>query len=245
MRAPMIRLPKTGKLQSRRLDFPPGRADEDLVRVLERGKVFPDPDEVETSAEEFRKAHPRLTALGLSRRLTAIVCRRLAKIGAAATAPGVVPGIGTIAQIGALTATGGAETWLLFRNLAWLHYHIAHFYGHDLRSPDRKTELILAWGLATKVVERTAGTGRADILKRQLLRRSFRGGAKNLLERIATMIGASVGAHHGPPVLGRLLPFGIGVSLTAGTNYLLVRQFGRASIELFEAERRQQGVGVA
>jgi hypothetical protein len=237
-----MRLPKVPLPTHHRLPFPLARADDSLRKALEGGRVFPDPAEVERSAEAFRKAHPRLTPKGLSRRFTEMIARRLAKIGGLATAAGVVPGLGTAAQIGVLTASGGLEGWLLFRNLAWLHYHVAYFHGQDVRSRDRDTELILAWGLAGQVAHRARGaaTETTEVLVRGLLRRAIRGGVKNLLERVATAIAATIGAQQGPPVLGRLLPFGIGMALTAGSNYLLVRQFGRTSVGMFETEAERQ-----
>jgi len=163
--------------------------------------------------------------------------KRMTSLGVASALPGVVPGLGTGAQVAVGASTAGGELWVILRNLTQMHLTVAGLYGHDIRHPDRRDELVAVWGLETGLIIPASEAGKrvgTKIAVKQFNQRVS--GA--LLGRINRKLGTTVftkwGAKRGGIALGKLIPFGVGTTVGGGMNYLAARSFGATLMRYYD-----------
>jgi len=207
-----------------------------LIQVFEAARVFPDPEEIEHAVEKLRRRQPKTDPIELSRRVIRGTTARLTGAGAVAALPGAVPGLGMWMQITINGATLSAEAWMLLRNLTSMQLTVAGLHGHDVRSPDRRDELVIVWGLETgailpaaEVAEKVGTRIAIKQFNNQVSGQVF----KKINQKLGTTVVTKWGTKRGGVALGRLIPFGVGVAVGGSVNYLTARSFGAAAIRYY------------
>lgn len=209
-----------------------------LIQALVKAKVMPDPHDIEERVRTLRSRNPHASPRQLAKRVVSSITRRMTGLGVVAGLPRAVPGLGTGAQVAVDRTTAGGELWVLLRNLTAMQLTVAGLYGHDIRHPDRRDELVVVWGLESGLVVPIAEAGKrvgTKVAVKQFDQRVS--GA--LLRRINQRLGGTTvvtkwGTKRGGVALGKLIPFGVGTTVGGGMNYLAVRSFGRALMRYYD-----------
>lgn len=208
-----------------------------LIQTLVKAKVMPDPDEIGNRVRALQTQRPAATPRVLSRNVVSSTTRRMTDLGVVAALPGVVPGLGTGAQVAVSGTTAGGELWVILRNLTAMHLTVAGLYGHDIRHPDRRDELVIVWGLETGVIIPAAEAGKR-IGTKVAIKQFNQHVSGALLRRINQKLGTTVvtkwGTKRGGVALGKLIPLGVGTTVGGGMNYLATRSFGAALMRYYD-----------
>lgn len=221
-----------------RLSSVPGKDLEKstLIQALEKAKVFPSPAKIETRVAEIRATNEGSDPKTLSRQLIKATTRKLTGAGVVAALPGAVPGLGTGTQVLIMGSSVTAETWMILRNLTAMQLSVAGLFGHDVRSEDRKEELVLVWGLETGAIlpAKEAGTAiGTKIAIKQFNKRVSGDVFKKINQKLGTTVVTKWGTKRGGIAVGRLIPFGVGTAVGGGMNYATARSFGAALMKYY------------
>ena len=196
------------------------------------------PIAVDVDVERLR--HPRLTQQQLAERIVWQRVRLAAAGGAVSATPSVLPGLGTAIGLAASVADAFG---MLYAQTA-LVLAIGSVYGrdhfdHEARAFDVLVVLALAAGLARRLPD-----GEIEMLGRRLgasglthdeLVQLNRHLAHDLVQRILR--------RRAKIMVGRELPFGLGIAVGAGANWRTTSMVGRAAIDYFgEQPRRARSV---
>jgi len=186
-------------------------------------------DAVKTAVEVVQLQHPGATPNEVAR---LIVYRRSAVsaiAGGVSALPGAIPGVGSATEIGASLADLVA---LVYAQVA-LVMAVAAAYDHDLdahddRAADVRVVLALDAGVARfgKHGVELADGKRLDPRDRELYEELNRGLGALVIKRTARVRARTI--------LGREIPFGIGVAIGAGANFKVMRHVGRTALRYYD-----------
>jgi hypothetical protein len=157
----------------------------------------------------------------------------LAGTGAASSLPAVLPGPGTIAEVGAALA----DITLLTAAQVELILIAAHLYGRPLTDEDaRLLDVLLVLGIDVGAVKLRRG-GAIQALGQTHSVDDLRGvGADALARRVSARLGIQVTARlarrRAHIILGREIPV-LGVGLAAGYNLRSTRNLGDTAVRFF------------
>ena len=208
-----------------------------LIQVLEKAKVMPDPGEIEQRVRVLRARQPSAEPKALSTTVVSGTTKRMTGLGVVAALPGVVPGLGTGAQVAVTGTTAGGELWVILRNLTAMQLTVAGLYGHDIRHPDRRDELVIVWGLETGVVIPAAEAGKrigTKIAVKQFNQHVSGALLRKINQQLGTTVVTKWGTKRGGVALGKLIPLGVGTTISGGMNYLAAKSFGRALMRYYD-----------
>lgn len=212
------------------------RSRRSLIALMDTLRVLPDPEQIRRYVEKLRKADPERSPQELSIALANGAVWRLTGAGVVASLPGAAPGLGTAVQVGLDVTAFTGETLLMLRNLSALQLMIACLMGHDPAAAERRDELLIIWGLATGLVvpvkeaAKRVGTKVAVV---QFNRHITGALLRRLNQRLGTTVLTKYGTKRGGVALGRLVPFGVGVLVGGGMNYVSARAFARSAVQLY------------
>jgi hypothetical protein len=188
---------------------------------------------IAAAGDGLRAAHPGRDPRDLVRSAAAQRSWVLAGTGAASALPAVLPGPGTVAEIGA--ALGDVSL------LTATHVDIillgAHLYGRPLTDHEgRRLDVLMVLGLDTGVVrlrrggavEAMGAVHRAD----ELRGRAADGLARTISARLAIQVTGRLARRRAHIILGREIPV-LGIGLAAGYNLRSTRHLGDAAVSYF------------
>jgi len=207
-----------------------------FIQILRASRAIPSPSSVQERVAALRGGSPNASDAELARRVARNTVAYLTTQGALVALPGVVPGIGTGAQIAVAAATMVPEKWLYVRTLAHAHYTIAALHGKHPGCRSRVDEFLLAWGAAL-------GVSKAQ--KAYLaMRVGYQAGpyiAALPSIRALAQINAAVGfttttkfvGKRVAAASGRAIPLGVGVVASGLFNGIFAHAVMRKSVDLF------------
>ena len=171
--------------------------------------------------QRLKKSRPRCTPDDLIRVLEKQYIATLTGSGAALGAAAAAPGVGT----GAYVALSGGEAFTSLEATVLYILAVAEVHGVAVHEIERRRTLVMAILLGESgtefVQEVTARTGKywANRLVQDI--------PMSQINKINRVLGprfiTKYGTKQGVIVLGRALPFGIGVCIGAGGNYVIAR----------------------
>lgn len=181
----------------------------------------------------LRRRMPEADATTLARRITRDFCRDLAAIGGTAGGMSAIPGPGTAARI-AVGVTG--EGMVLLERSILMVLTVAHLHGHELEDLEVRRyaifRVLAVWagaaeGMAPLTAMVAAGLGKraTEAVPMAAVHAVNKAVGKRVLVKWGTKSGALR--------LGSVLPFGIGIGLGAGGNYLMAKGLARTAIAEF------------
>jgi hypothetical protein len=186
-------------------------------------------DAIKTAVEVVRLQHPDATPNDVARLIVYQRSKLSAIAGAVSALPGAFPGVGTATEIGASLADAVA---LVYAQVA-LVMAVAAAYDHDLdahddRAADVRVVLALDAGVARfgKHGAELADGKRLDPRDRVLYEELNRGLGALVVKRTARVRARTL--------LGREIPFGIGVAIGAGANFKAMRHTGRTALRYYD-----------
>lgn len=209
-----------------------------LLRLIFR--LAPDPSKVREYVNEARKENPDLNRKELADFLGDEIVWTYTKQGAALALPGAVPGLGTVTQIAIETGAVSADIALMIRNQSYLVFVIGNAFGIRGRETLMQDTLICI-GLWTKALNMTkSGAIRmgTKIIEANF-RKKFPGKIlQGINKKVGTTVLTKYGTKRGGVALGHLIPFGVGVAVGGGFNYLTMKRFKISTIRYFELKQR-------
>jgi hypothetical protein len=185
------------------------------------------------AAERLRAEHPGRSVAELARIAVAQSGRRVAGTGAVTALPAVIPGAGSMVEIGA--ALGDAS--LLTVAQTELVLLLAHLYGRPLDDVEgRRLDVLLAMGVEVGVVD-LHRNGSIRVMGKAHVDGELSGTAGALLarrisRRLAAQVAGKLARRRAYVILGREVPV-LGVGLAAGYNLWSTRRVGRAARDYF------------
>jgi hypothetical protein len=162
-----------------------------------------------------------------------IVLRDMTAIGGTSGGLAAIPGPLTVARV---TVGLTVETTVLFERSAYMALAVAHAYDHDLTELQvRKYAIVRVLGVWTGATDGLLGFSAA--VAQGLGKKAVSGIPKEAVFAFNRVVGKRVlvkwGTKSGAVRLGSVVPFGIGIGLGAGGNYVMARGLGRAAINEF------------
>jgi hypothetical protein len=197
------------------------------------GKLAPRERDVAEWVELLRKKNRKLTTDELAEYIGDYIVWTYTTQGAALALPGAIPGLGTVLQVATEASATSADVSLMVRNQTYLVFALGHCYG----IAGRRTliqDALVCMGLWTNAfVLSKSGTIRIGTKVAQAsFKKRF---PVVLLKRINQKVGTTVltkyGIKRGGVAIGRLIPFGIGVAIGGGFNYVMMKRFSAKTRE--------------
>jgi hypothetical protein len=189
---------------------------------------------VERAVDELRARHPGLPPGRLARQAVAERSRLVAGTGAVTALPGLVPVVGTAAQVGIAI---GDVTFLTFTQVE-LILMLAILYGRPLDDREaRRLDVLLVLGYQAGVVKLRPGPT-LEVLGTRYGRDDLRGAqvdavAARVNRQLAQQVARRLARRRATVVLGRAVPI-VGVGIAAGFNLWSTRRIGSTAIRYFE-----------
>jgi hypothetical protein len=186
-------------------------------------------DAIRTAVEVVRLRHPDATPNDVARLLVYQRSKLSAVTGVVSSLPGAFPGVGTAAEIGA----GLADAVALVYSQVALVMAVAAAFDHDLdahedRAADVRVVLALDAGVARfgKHGPELADGKRLDPRDRSL--------SADLNRELGALVVKRTARRRVRTLLGREIPFGVGVAIGAGSNFKAMRHTGRTALRYYE-----------
>ena len=184
---------------------------------------------IKTSVEFERLRHPEMAPKDLARLIVYQRSRMAAMGGAVSALPGAFPGVGTAAEIGAGLADTAA---LIYAEVALILALAAAFdhdlEAHDVRSADVRIVLALGSGVAK------FGKRGVELADGEPLDPHARTLSEDVNRELGAMVVKRTARRRARTLLGREIPFGVGVAIGAGANFKVMRHTGRTALRYYE-----------
>lgn len=160
---------------------------------------------------------------------------RYTGVGVVSALPGVIPGLGTVAQVAVEAGSISADVALMLRWMASLTYGTGLIYGHDTEA-DFETRFTLALGLwSGVVVPEKAALALGEKLTVNHFDQHITDRIRNRMQqKIGRKLVTKYGSKRGGAALGTLIPFGIGAAVGGAFNYTTMSRFGKVVNEYFK-----------
>ncbi|HET6173806.1 MAG TPA: hypothetical protein VFD90_14425 [Gaiellales bacterium] len=184
---------------------------------------------VNSAVEVLRLQHPDATPNDLARLIVYQRARLSAIMGAVSALPGAVPGVGTAAEVGATLADVAA---LVYAQVA-LVLAVAAAYDHDLDAHDERAADVRVI-LALDVGVARFGTHGVELPDGERLDPQARELSENLNRELGSLVIKRTARRRARIMLGREIPFGVGVAVGAGANFRIMRHTGRTALRYYE-----------
>jgi hypothetical protein len=188
-------------------------------------------DAIKAAVEVERLRHPDAPPRDIARLLVYQRSTLSGIAGAVSALPGAFPGVGTAAEIGASLADA---VTLVYTQVALVLAVAAAFdhdlSAHDARAADVRVVLALDAGVAKfgkRGVELADGDGK-------LLDPQDRSLSEELNRELGAMVVKRTARRRVRTLLGREIPFGVGVAWGAGANFKAMRHTGRTALRYYE-----------
>jgi hypothetical protein len=198
-------------------------------------KVMPPFATVEAEISRLRSSNPKATPAQLAEILLKNTRRKYTSVGVATALPGVIPGLGTAAQIAIEAGAVSADVLLMLRYMASLCYGTALIFGTDIKD-DFESHFTIVLGIWAGVAE--AGEAAAATKGKISVNHFDKHIADRIRNRMNQKIGRKLitkyGFKRGGVALGTLVPFGIGAAVGGTFNYYTLNRFGKSAIGYFK-----------
>jgi hypothetical protein len=186
-------------------------------------------DAIRRAVEAERLLHPGASPADIARILVYQRSKVSAIGGAVSALPGAFPGVGTATEVGA----GLADMVALVYTQVALVLAVAAAFDHDLtahddRAADVRVVLALDAGAAR------FGKRGVELSDGQPLDPRDRALSEDLNKELGAMVVKRTARRRARTLLGREIPFGVGVAIGAGANFRAMRHTGRTALRYYE-----------
>lgn len=208
-----------------------------LLTLIDR--LAPQEKDVSEWVKQVKKVNPELTSSQLADFIGDKIVWIYTSQGALLALPGAVPGLGTLAQISIEGGAVSADFVLLVRNQTYLVFALGHAYG--IRG--RKTliqDTLICMGLWTGALVLTkAGILRLGkkVANANIKKRLSAKILQAINRKVGTTILTKYGTKRGGVAVGKLIPFGVGMLVGGGFNYITMKAFKKFTCRHFEFKK--------
>jgi hypothetical protein len=204
----------------------------DLHKVIKQ--VMPTFNDIRRDIHELRYTNPALSQHALASLYLKRTRNKYTSVGVVTALPGIIPGLGTTAQIAVEVGATSADIALMLRWMASLAFGIGLLYDKDIEAEfDEEFTVILGiW--AGVVVPEKASLAKGDKISVGHFDKHITDRIKNRMnQKIGRKLVTKYGSKRGGAALGRLIPFGIGAVVGGTFNYFTIERFGKAAVDYF------------
>jgi hypothetical protein len=186
-------------------------------------------DAIHAAVEVERLRHPDAPPRDIARLLVYQRSKLSALAGAVSALPGAFPGVGTATEIGASLADAAA---LVYTQVA-LVLAVAAAFDHDLSAhDDRAADVRVVLALDAGVAK--FGKRGVELEDGKLIDPNDRSLSEDLSRELGAMVVKRTSRRRVRTLLGREIPFGVGVAFGAGANFKAMRHTGRTALRYYE-----------
>jgi hypothetical protein len=190
-------------------------------------------DAIKTAVEVVRLRHTDATPNDVARMLVYQRSKLSAIAGAVSALPGAFPGVGTATEIGA----GLADAVALVYTQVALVMAVAAAYDHDLEAHDaRAADVRVVLALDAGVAK--FGKHGVELADGQRLDPDDRSLSEDLNRELGALVVKRTARRRVRTLLGREIPFGVGVAIGAGANFKAIRHTGRTALRYYDFTAR-------
>jgi hypothetical protein len=197
----------------------------------------PNSDDVARHIADLRSAHPSLSKDALANKWADKICWRFASEGAATALPGVIPGLGTAAQIGIEGCAISADLTYMLRCMAGLSIGVGQIYERDTDASFNQ-DFVRVLGVWCGVLN--LGKETTVRISSKVAIAQFKKVPSEIFKRINKRVGTTIvtkyGAKRGGIAIGRLIPFGVGAVVGGGFNLATMKGFKKAAIKYYKTD---------
>ncbi|OCA75438.1 hypothetical protein [Chryseobacterium arthrosphaerae] len=214
----------------------------DLLTIM--NFVAPSLHDIKIEVEELKNSYPKLTNIELSKKYSKKIIRNYTNIGVASALPSVIPGIGTVGQFAIEGTTLTADLTLMLRMMAKICYGIGVINNRDMEQGFNRDFIYILgiWSgviLSAKVAAEKIGT---KVAVAQFNRNVSGKILQKINRRVGTTLVTKWGTKRGGIALGKLIPFGVGVTVGGCFNYYTMSRFSKAAIEHYKSDHENEYV---
>jgi hypothetical protein len=186
-------------------------------------------DAIRAAVEVERLRHPDAPPRDIARLLVYQRSKLSALAGAVSALPGAFPGVGTATEIGASLADAAA---LVYAQVV-LVLAVAAAFDHDLSAhDDRAADVRVVLALDAGVAK--FGKRGVELEDGKLLDPNDRSLSEDLSRELGAMVVQRTTHRRVRTLLGREIPFGVGVAFGASVNFKAMRHTGRTALRYYE-----------
>jgi hypothetical protein len=162
------------------------------------------------------------------------ICWKYASAGAASALPGVIPGLGTAAQLAIEGGSISGDLLLMIRWMGSMVAGIGMIYGRDVTS-NFNQDFIKVLGMwcgvlkGAKEASKRVGTKVAIAQFKKVSPKIF----AQINKKVGTTIITKYGTKRGGIAIGRLIPFGVGAAVGGSFNLVTMKFFKKKAIEFY------------
>jgi hypothetical protein len=198
-------------------------------------KLIPPFAPVRSEVEQLKLKNPGKTPAELAKLYLIQVRRKYTGVGVVSALPGVIPGMGTVAQIAVEAGSISADVVLMLRWMASLTYGTGLIYGQDSEEDfeERFTVILGLWSGVVVPEKVTLSLGEKITVNHfdQHITDRIR---NRMQQKIGLKLVTKYGSKRGGVALGTLIPFGIGAAVGGAFNYSVMSKFGKAAEDYFK-----------
>ncbi|MFP9115077.1 hypothetical protein ACLI1A_14155 [Flavobacterium sp. RHBU_3] len=200
-------------------------------------KLMPPFMEVRKEIAALKFKHPGKNPKELAGLYRRQVRRKYTSVGVVSALPGVIPGLGTAAQVAIEAGAISADVLLMLRWMASLCYGTGLIYGQDTETDfdDRFTVVLGLWS-GVVVPEKAALTVGERITVKHFDQHITDRIRNRMNQKIGRKLVTKYGSKRGGVALGTLVPFGIGAAVGGTFNYVTMSRFAEAAEKYFSNE---------
>jgi hypothetical protein len=186
-------------------------------------------DAIKAAVEADRLRHPNATPREIARGLVYRRSRISALGGAVSSLPGAFPGVGTATEIGA----GLADTVALVYSQVAMILAVAAAFDHDLSAhEDRSADVRVVMALDAGVAR--FGKRGPELADGEVLDPNDRALSEHLSRGVGALVVQRTARRRVRTLLGREIPFGIGVLIGSSANFAVMNHTGRTALRYYE-----------
>jgi hypothetical protein len=186
-------------------------------------------DAIKRAVEAERLLHPDATPADIARLLVYRRSKVSAIGGAVSALPGAFPGVGTATEVGASLADMVALVYTQVALVLAVAAAFDHDLGsHDARAADVRVVLALDAGVAR------FGKRGVELSDGQPVDPRDHALSEQLNKELGAMVVKRTARRRARTLLGREIPFGVGVAIGAGANFRAIRHTGRTALRYYE-----------
>jgi len=198
-------------------------------------KLAPNQKDVQKWIDGIKKENPELTNDEIVENVCDYIIISCTKQGAALSLPGAIPVLGTIAQISVEVGATSVDIALLVRNSTYLVFALGAIYGVKERKVLIQDTLLTIGLWSNAIILTKEGTIRigekivTNAFKKKFPAQIF----KTINKKVGRTILTKYGVKRGGVAIGKLIPFGVGIVVGGGFNYLMMKKFAKQTKKYF------------
>ena len=203
-----------------------------LLYVIKR--VKPSFKEIRKEADILRLSSPWHSPEKHSRVYAKKIRNKYTSMGVVTSLPGIIPGLGTAAQVAVEAGSVSTDVIFMLRWMANVCYAVAYIHGRDIEE-SFDLEFTIVLGLWSGVIseEEIKLVKQAELTVVHFDNHMSQRIKNRMNQKIGRKLIAKYGPKYAGTAMGKLIPFGIGATIGGAFNYTTMQRFNTVVYNYF------------